>query len=142
LRRHQTRDQRTQRIRTPQTSPSPKKGGGKKKITETNPDLEHDLDQLINPATRGDPMNPLRWTTKSLRNLVTELKQKGHTIGVTALRTLLKSKGYSLQANRKTREGKDHPDRDAQFCYINDKAKECIAEGTPVISVDTKKKAV
>ena len=85
-------------------------------------------------------MNPLRWTTKSLRNLVAELKLMGHIIGITALRKLLKQKGYSLQANRKTREGEDHPDRDAQFCYINEKAKEFIADGSPVISVDTKKK--
>jgi hypothetical protein len=117
-----------------------KKGGGKKKITENDPTLEHDLEQLINPATRGDPMSPLRWTSKSLRKIVAELQTMGHTIGVTALRKLLKQKGYSLQANRKTREGEDHPDRDAQFCYINEKAKEFIAAGAPVISVDTKKK--
>jgi transposase len=117
-----------------------KTGGGNKKITVKDRTLEHDFDQLINPATRGDPMNPLRWTTKSLRNIVAELQQMGHTIGITALRKLLKQKGYSLQSNRKTRDGEDHPDRDAQFCYINEKTKEFIAEGMPVISVDTKKK--
>ena len=117
-----------------------KTGGGKKNITEHHPNLEQDLEQLISPTTRGNPMNPLQWTTKSLRNIVAELKPMGYSIGVTTVRKLLKQKGYSLQANRKTREGEDHPDRDAQFCYINDKAKEFIAEGAPVISVDTKKK--
>jgi len=117
-----------------------KPGGGRKKATVNDPTLEADLDRLINPSTRGDPMNPLRWTTKSLRNLVAELKRMSHTIGVTALRKLLRQKGYSLQANRKTREGEDHPDRDAQFHYINEQAKEFMAEGSPVISVDTKKK--
>ena len=124
--------QNTTRVRAP--------GGGRKKITETNHHLEQDLEQLISPTTRGCPMNPLLWTTKSLRNLVTELKQMGHKIGVTALRTLLKAQGYSLQSNRKTRDGESHIDRDTQFCYINDKAKEFIADGAPVISVDTKKK--
>jgi len=115
-------------------------GGGRKKIINKDATLEADLDTLINPATRGDPTNPLRWTTKSLRHLVAELKQQGHIIGITALRKLLKQKGYSLQANRKTREGEDHPDRDAQFCYINETAKKFMTEGLPVISVDTKKK--
>jgi transposase len=118
-----------------------KPGGGRKKVTANNPTLEQDLEKLISPSTRGCPMNPLQWTTKSLRNIVDELQRQGHSIGVTALRKLLKQKGYSLQANRKTRDaGKDHVDRDAQFCYINDKAKEFMAEGSPVISVDTKKK--
>jgi len=92
-----------------------KKGGGRKTVTQKNITLEHDLDQLIRSTTRGNPMNPLRWTTKSLRNLGAELQQMGHTIGTTALRTLLKQKGYSLQANRKTREGEDHPDQVAKI---------------------------
>lgn len=117
-----------------------KEGAGRKKVNEKDTTLEHDLDQLISPTTRGCPMNPLLWTTKSLRKLVAELQHMGHTVGVTALRKLLKKKGYSLQANKKTREGEDHPDRDAQFCYINEQAKEFMAEGSPVISVDTKKK--
>jgi hypothetical protein len=122
------------------TPRSRKPGAGRKSLTAVDPTLEHDLDQLINPNTRGDPMNPMRWTTKSLRHLVAELKRMGHVIGVTALRALLKKNGYSLQSNRKTREGEDHPDRDAQFNYINEKAKEFIAAQTPVISVDAKKK--
>jgi len=122
----------TARIRKP--------GAGRKRVTETNQHLEQDLEQLISPTTRGCPMNPLLWTTKSLRNLVTGLKQMGHKIGITALRKLLKKQGYSLQSNRKTRDGETHADRDAQFCYINEKAKEFIADGAPVISVDTKKK--
>jgi len=124
--------QATMRIRKP--------GGGRKKITDTNPLLVPALEQIISPATRGCPMNPLLWTTKSLRKIVAELQERGHSIGVTALRKLLKQQGYSLQSNRKTRDGKDHPDRDAQFCYINDRTKEFLAEGAPVISVDTKKK--
>ena len=115
-------------------------GGGRKKVTVNDPSLEQDLEQLISPTTRGCPMNPLQWTTKSLRKIADELQRQGHTIGITALRKLLKQKGYSLQANRKTREGEDHTDRDAQFCYINEKVKEFLAEGSPVISVDTKKK--
>jgi len=122
----------TTRIRQP--------GGGRKKITETNTTFEQDLEQLMHPTTRGCPMNPLLWTTKSLRNIVSKLKEMGHSIGVTALRKLLKKQGYSLQSNRKTRDGADHPDRDAQFCYINERAKEFISDGAPVISVDTKKK--
>lgn len=115
-------------------------GGGRKKKTETDPTLLADLEELIDPGTRGDPESPLRWTVKSLRVLACELTTLGHKISFSAVRTLLKLLGYSLQGNRKTLEGSAHPDRDAQFEYLNRKATEQLAAGGPVISVDTKKK--
>ena len=99
-----------------------------------------DLKSLVEPVTRGDPMQPLLWTTRSLRNLVKELAQKGHEICPTVVGDLLRGMGYSLQANSKTREGGQHIDRDAQFHYINTQAKAFLAANEPVISVDTKKK--
>jgi hypothetical protein len=115
-------------------------GGGRKKQVEENPALRKDLEQLISPYTRGDPESPLRWTCKSVRKLAGELNRKGHQVSHSSVASLLRDMNYSLQANRKTREGKQHPDRDAQFNYINQKARGQQRRGQPVISVDTKKK--
>ena len=117
-----------------------KQGGGRKKKTLQDATLVSDLKSLVEPATRGDPMQPLLWTTRSLRNLVKELARKGHKVCPTVVGDLLRGMGYSLQANSKTREGSKHIDRDAQFQYINTQAKAFLAAREPVISVDTKKK--
>ena len=115
-------------------------GAGAKTLTEKNPALLEALDLLVNPATRGDPMSPLRWTSKSLEKLATALNDQGFKISSRTVGTILKQQGYSMQANRKTKEGNDHPDRDAQFEYINEKTKRFLSQGQPVISVDAKKK--
>jgi hypothetical protein len=115
-------------------------GGGRKRKTVEDPTLLVDLKSLVEPATRGDPMQPLLWTTRSLRTLVKELAKKGHKVCPTVVGDLLRGMGYSLQANSKTREGSKHIDRDAQFQYINTQAKAFLAAHEPVISVDTKKK--
>ena len=115
-------------------------GGGRKKQVEENPALSKDLERLISPYTRGDPESPLRWTCKSVRKLAGELNRKGHPVSHSSVASLLRDMNYSLQANRKTLEGKQHPDRDAQFNYINQKARGQQRRGQPVISVDTKKK--
>ncbi|MGW7366777.1 ISAzo13 family transposase [Streptomyces sp. NPDC054841] len=115
-------------------------GGGRRNATEKDPELLPALLALVEPDERGDPMSPLRWTTKSLRNLATELAKQGHPVSATTVGKLLRANGFSLQGNAKTLEGKQHPDRDAQFHYINDQVKEHQAAGEPVISVDTKKK--
>ena len=117
-----------------------KRGGGRKKKAFEDPTLAADLKELIEPATRGDPMQPLLWTTRSLRNLVKELGKKGHKVCPTVVGDLLRRMGYSLQANSKTREGNQHIDRDAQFHYINTQAKTFLAAHEPIVSVDTKKK--
>lgn len=117
-----------------------KAGGGRKKKTVDDPTLLTDLKSLVEPATRGDPMQPLLWTSRSLRNLVAALAKKGHQVCPTVVGDLLRGMGYSLQANSKTREGSKHIDRDAQFQYINKQAKTFLAGHEPVISVDTKKK--
>ena len=117
-----------------------KEGGGRKKKASEDPTLVADLKRLVEPVTRGDPMQPLLWTTRSLRNLANELANKGHTACPTVVGNLLRGMGYSLQANSKTREGGQHIDRDAQFNYINTQAKAFLAANEPVISVDTKKK--
>lgn len=117
-----------------------KRGGGRKKKASEDPTLAADLNELVEPATRGDPMQPLLWTTRSLRNLVKELGKKGHKVCPTVIGDLLRRMGYSLQANSKTREGNQHIDRDAQFHYINRQAKAFLAAHEPVVSVDTKKK--
>jgi Rhodopirellula transposase DDE domain len=117
-----------------------KPGGGRKNKLSEDPTLEVDLKSLVEPMTRGDPMQPLLWTTRSLRNLVNGLAKKGHTVCPTVVGNLLRGLGYSLQANSKTREGDQHIDRDAQFCYINTQATAFLAANEPVISVDTKKK--
>ena len=115
-------------------------GGGRKSLTETDPHLLDDLNALVEPDTRGDPMSPLRWTCKSLRRLAAELNKLGHQISHTVVGELLKAQKFSLQANRKTREGADNPDRDAQFGFINEAVTTAMAQNQPVISVDTKKK--
>lgn len=115
-------------------------GGGRKSLTATDGTLLADLQALVEPVTRGDPMAPLLWTAKSLRKLAAELQARGHRIGHNVVAKLLRELGYSLQANRKTLEGASHPDRDAQFNYINDQVKAALAAGQPAISVDTKKK--
>jgi hypothetical protein len=117
-----------------------KKGGGRKSKTIQDSTLVVDLRSLVDAATRGDPMRPLLWTSRSLRNLVNELAKQGHTVCPTVVGDLLRGMGYSLQANSKTREGSRHIDRDAQFQYINTQAMEFLAANEPVISVDTKKK--
>ena len=115
-------------------------GGGRRRLVEKDDELLADLEGLVAPGARGDPMSPLRWTCKSLRRLAAELRAMGHAIGHMAVRDLLKDMGFSLQANRKTREGDQHPDRDAQFAYLNDAVSAALAAGQPVISVDAKKK--
>ncbi|MGH3593126.1 MAG: ISAzo13-like element transposase-related protein, partial [Pseudonocardiaceae bacterium] len=100
------------------------------------------LNTLIEPETRGDPESPLRWTTKSTRDLAAELTKMGHAVSHSVVAEILHSLKYSLQGTRKTLEGRQHPDRDAQFGYINTLAEEFLASGDPVISVDTKKKRV
>jgi len=115
-------------------------GSGRKPITETDPALVENLQRLIDPATRGDPESPLRWTSKSGAKLAEALRGMGHDVVDRTVLRLLGSMGYSLQANKKTREGASHPDRDAQFAHINETAATAIAAGEPVISVDTKKR--
>ncbi|MDP3184896.1 MAG: ISAzo13 family transposase [Anaerolineales bacterium] len=115
-------------------------GGGRKKLKEKDPSLLQDLDELLEPATRGDPETPLRWTCKSTTKLAEELTARGHPISQRTVCDLLDELGYSLQGNRKTKEGSSHPDRDQQFVHISEKVKELQSIGQPVISVDTKKK--
>ena len=117
-----------------------KPGGGRKKSVDKDPTLKDDLNALVDPVTCGDPQSPLRWTCKSVRKLAAELRAKGHETSHRVVAELLHDMGYSLQANRKTREGGDHADRDAQFQYINAQVQNALAEGEPAISVDTKKK--
>ena len=115
-------------------------GAGRKTATVKQPGLLEALDALIEPTTRGDPECPLRWTTKSLRRLSAELGAQGFKVGRQVVGELLHKAGYSLQAPSKTREGKENPDRDAQFRFIHDEVRSAVAAGEPVISVDTKKK--
>jgi transposase len=115
-------------------------GGGRKPLTEVDAMLRDDLLGLVSPGERGDPMSRLRWTVKSLRRIAAELRALGHRISHTVVGELLKREGFSLQANRKTREGEGHPDRDAQFEHINARVTQAMADQQPVISVDTKKK--
>ncbi len=115
-------------------------GGGRKLLVEKDATLLSDLLALVEPSERGDPMSPLRWTCKSLSQLAAALVAQGHRIGRTVVGELLHRQKFSLQANRKTREGDGHPDRDAQFIHINNSVKAALAAGQPVISVDTKKK--
>jgi predicted RNA-binding protein Jag len=116
-------------------------GGGRKSALEKDPELIRAIEQIVDPATRGDPMTPLKWTSKSLSHIVSELSRQGHPIGITTVRKLLQEElGYSLQALQKTREGTSHPDRDAQFHYINRQCQAFQQRGQPVISVDSKKK--
>ncbi len=115
-------------------------GGGRKKAIERDPKLQQDLERLVEPVTRGDPQSPLRWTCKSVRKLAAELNRAGHQTNRQTVAELLRAIGYSLQANRKTLEGRQHPDRNAQFEHINERVREHLLQGQPVISVDTKKK--
>ncbi len=115
-------------------------GGGRKLLVAKDATLLDDLLALVEPSERGDPMSPLRWTCKSLSQLTAALVAQGHRIGRTVVGELLHKQKFSLQANRKTREGEGHPDRDAQFVHINGSVKAALAAGQPVISVDTKKK--
>jgi len=115
-------------------------GGGRRVLTADDPGLSPALDALVEPTTRGDPQSPLRWTCKSSRTLAAQLAARRHPISHTKVAQLLREAGYSLQGNRKTEEGGDHPDRDAQFHHINRTVKRALRAGDPVISVDTKKK--
>ena len=117
-----------------------KLGGGRKPLTETDPTLLADLERLVDADCRGDPESVLRWTSKSVRHLADGLREIGHQAQYVTVAKLLRGLGYSLQANVKTREGKQHPDRDLQFRHINAVAKRAIDQHQPVISVDTKKK--
>ena len=115
-------------------------GGGRKKISEQEPKIKKIIEDLIEPDTRGDPESPLRWTIKSVRNISDFLKEKGFEISYKTVASILHDLEFSLQGNRKTKEGKDHPDRDSQFKYINKTVKKFLRIKHPVISVDTKKK--
>jgi hypothetical protein len=121
-----------QRVRAP--------GAGRKPLTVQDPDLLNDLEALVEPVTRGDPMSPLRWTCKSTRQLAAELVRQGHRVSYKTVAELLHALDYSLQGTRKTKEGADHPDRDAQFAYINEQTRAFQQRGQPAISVDAKKK--
>jgi len=115
-------------------------GGGRKQAADLDPGLRPALLALVEPDERGDPMSPLRWTTKSTRNLAAELTRQGHRVGADTVGDLLRAEGFSLQGNAKTIEGQRHPDRDAQFRYINEQVKAHQGTADPVVSVDTKKK--
>lgn len=115
-------------------------GGGRKRLSESDPGLLTDLDKLVDPVTRGDPESPLRWTCKSTTKLAKELQAQGHQVSQRSVWTLLDQLGYSMQSNRKTDEGTVHPDRDAQFLHIAKKVEQFQRDSFPVISVDTKKK--
>ena len=131
------------RAADPQSAPADRirrPGAGRKPLTDTDPGLAKALDRLVDPVTRGQPDSPLRWTCKSTRTLADELTRQGHPVGERTVAALLRRDGYSLQANRKTREGASHPDRDAQFLYISRQVGRCQKAGQPVVSVDTKKK--
>lgn len=132
LRSTQAEEPDSRRVRQP--------GGGRKRLTAKDQYLLPALDALVEPTSRGDPMSPLRWTCKSTRKLEAQLKRQGFTISHTKVGQLLKELGYSLQSPRKRYEGASHPDRNAQFEYINNLVKEFQGRGQPVISVDTKKK--
>jgi hypothetical protein len=117
-----------------------KAGGGRKRIEENDKTLRYNLEQLMEPVTRGDPESPLLWTSKSVRKITTELNQKGHRVSHETVRVLLRNSGYSLQANFKTIEKNQHEDRDEQFEYLYRNVKDAQSKKQPVISVDTKKK--
>src|ERR1039458_2194436 len=117
-----------------------KAGGGRKRLADLDPGLRPALLALVEPDERGDPMPPLRWTTKSLRALAAELTRQGHRAGADTVADLLHEEGFSLQGNAKALEGKQSPDRDAQFRYLNEQARDHLDAGEPVVSVDTKKK--
>lgn len=115
-------------------------GAGRPGLVDRDPELPQILESMVEPVTRGDPMSPLRWTCKSTRVLAEELVARRHPVSHEKVAQLLRSMDYSLQGNRKTEEGADHPDRDGQFRYINEQVRQALSRGCPVISVDTKKK--
>src|SRR5512132_135360 len=115
-------------------------GGGPRRLVERQPGLLAALDELVAPDTRGDPESPLRWTCKSTRQLADALAGQGFQVSDDTVGRLLKQQRYTLQRTLKTEEGAQHPDRDAQFRYVNEQAKQHLAAGQPVVSVDTKKK--
>ena len=115
-------------------------GGGRKRAEDRDPGLAKALERLVDPATRGDPSGPLRWTSLTAARLAEALREQGHPVGERTVNRLLHDMGYSLQSNRKTLEGRQHPDRDAQFNHINRRAKAFMRSRDPVVSVDTKKK--
>ena len=115
-------------------------GGGRRRLRDKDPELAGALEAMVDPGARGDPESPLRWTTKSTRQLAGALTTAGHPASHTRVAEMLHEAHYSLQGNRKTIEGRQHPDRDAQFGYINERAAAWLAQGLPVVSVDTKKK--
>ena len=117
-------------------------GGGRKRLSEQDPDLRTALEQLVEPLSRGDPTSPLRWTCKSAAKLAAQLQAQGHPVSERTVNRMLHELGYRLQTNRKTLEGRQHPDRDAQFAHINERCQAFQDQGQPVISVDTKKKEV
>ena len=117
-----------------------KKGGGRKKDSEKYPDLLDDISEMISAHSMGDPSRPLIWSSKSVRKVSKSLQEKGYQISHETVRKTMMGMGYSLQSNKKTREGGDHPDRDVQFEHINTLSKEFLISGDPVISVDCKKK--
>jgi hypothetical protein len=117
-----------------------KPGGGRKALADTNPELAAALLALVEPAQRGDPESPLRWTTTSTRKLAQTLTAQGHRVSAWTVANLLRAQGFNPQGNAKQIEGRQHPDRDAQFGYLNDQATDHRYTGDPVISVDTKKK--
>ena len=119
-----------------------RKGAGRPSVDEQDPEILRLLEQLVEPLSRGDPETPLRWTCKSTRSLAEELKRKNHLVSHTKVAQFLHQLDYSLQSNRKTEEGEDHEDRDAQFHHINREVKKAMTSGFPVISVDTKKKEI
>jgi len=125
---------------TPPAGRQRRPGAGRPKTEVVHPGVKAALERLVEPESRGDPQSPLRWTCKSTRRLAAELTAQGYPVGPTTVRQLLKQAGYSLQANRKTREGNAHPDRDAQFRHINGRVRAQQRRGQPAISVDTKKK--
>ena len=126
-------DEPSPRIRRP--------GAGRRTTISKDPTLLQDLEALVEPTTRGDPESPLRWTCKSVRRLAQALQAQGHEVSRTLVAGLLNDAGYSLQGNRKTKEGDSHPDRDAQFGHINTQVAAALAEQQPVISVDTKNRS-
>ena len=117
-----------------------KPGGGRKHLKQTDCTLAKDLERLVEPGSRGDPMSPLRWTCKSVRQLADALRELGHRVSYQVVSELLHEAGYSLQANAKCHEGSKHPDRDGQFVYINEQVQGFLDAGYPVVSVDAKKK--
>lgn len=125
---------------TPVSSRLRKPGAGRKRLVDADPELPAALERLVDPTTRGDPMSPLRWTCKSTTQLARELTRQGHLVSPRSVGRLLRAAGYSLQSNRKTKEGNDHPDRNAQFQHINTSVLTFQNRGQPVISIDTKKK--